>query len=700
MMSENNMIIYDPNSPMAKTYKEAANYLLHLSFPQLTKNEIDAAIDWAVAENIMNPMAVLDNNYTKENSEITLLDIANYIINKKPIIASNGTMYKPHGTVPNLIYTLLDGFINDRKKEKKEMFKYPKGSEMYERHQLNQLLLKIDANGFYGCSGMYSCIYYNFYTATAITAQGRSCNSAAALFFEAFLNNNVPFGSFEELLMFIYHVTTETRRFKDSEVLDRDITLEECFFKLIHSTGFGWVPTMRECEILWEMLHSLSQTDINRLFYKNNLFNFADNSQVMKAIIYMLCKLDTPYLDPNECPEIIEEELTIFYDLMYEFVYYDKQIIDRVEKMASLIRSVSIIQDTDSCIISYDGWYNYVLEHTIGVPMMIKSTETDLIKAVEDYKEVMVSFKPVTDYEFINEELIESERLIDPMVIIPQDGLKYSIINILAYCTSKMVNDFMSKYVDNANAQKEGVSCLLSLKNEFTFARALITDAKKHYATKVVLQEGNDIPEDERLDVKGMEAFVKSTINPTVQEKMKRVLYEDILNADEIDQIKLLKDLAMIEREIYDSIIRGEKIYYKPVKVKSMSSYENPMRIQGIKASVVYNALHEPGTEALDLTTQNPVDIIKVEITPRNIEKIKDSNPYVYEKAMELFQIKEFENGIDSIAIPYSEPVPNWVLNFVRISEIINNNIGNFPLESVGLYRGQKTNNYTNLIEF
>ena len=197
-----------------------------------------------------------------------------------------------------------------------------------------------------------------------------------------------------------------------------------------------------------------------------------------------------------------------------------------------------------------------------------------------------------------------------------------------------------------------------------------------------------------------MEAFVKSTINPTVQEKMKRVLYEDILDADEIDQIKVLKDLALIEREIHDSIVKGEKIYYKPVKVKSMSSYENPMRIQGIKASVVYNALHEPGTEALDLTIQNSVDIIKVEITPRNIEKIKESNPYVYEKAMELFQSKEFENGIDSIAIPYTEPVPSWILNFVRISEIINNNIGNFPLTSIGLYRGQKTNNYTNLIEF
>ena len=96
------------------------------------------------------------------------------------------------------------------------------------------------------------------------------------------------------------------------------------------------------------------------------------------------------------------------------------------------------------------------------------------------------------------------------------------------------------------------------------------------------LQEGNIIPDQKSLDIKGMDAFVKSSTNPTVQKRLKSILYDDILNSENIDQIKILKDIAKVEKEIFDSINAGRKEFFKPVKVKSLSSYENPMRIQGI----------------------------------------------------------------------------------------------------------------------
>ena len=113
------------------------------------------------------------------------------------------------------------------------------------------------------------------------------------------------------------------------------------------TTGFGWIPDEDEMYIVWEMLCRLNQEQLDRLFYKNNLFNFIDNPVIKQSILYILQSLEAPFMDPNDPPKEIELLLKSFSDLLAEFVYYDKQIIDRLPKMDSLIRSVSIIQDTD-----------------------------------------------------------------------------------------------------------------------------------------------------------------------------------------------------------------------------------------------------------------------------------------------------------------------------------------------------------------
>lgn len=202
----------------------------------------------------------------------------------------------------------------------------------------------------YGATGQYSCIFYNLYTASSVTTQGRSCNSAAALFLESFLNNNVPMSSMNELVEFIHTVLTEEHHFNSNGIITIHASIEETFFQLLSSTGYGWVPSEDEMHIIWEILSKLNQDELDRLFYKNNLYHFIDNAPVTQAILFILQSLDAPFMDPNEPPENIIEPLKALTDILYEYVYYNKQIIDRLAKMDSLVRSVSIIQDTDEDI--------------------------------------------------------------------------------------------------------------------------------------------------------------------------------------------------------------------------------------------------------------------------------------------------------------------------------------------------------------
>lgn len=161
------------------------------------------------------------------------------------------------------------------------------------------------------------------------------------------MNNNVPFGSMNELIEFIHNVLEEPRTYNSIDIITNHASIDETFFQLLSATGFGWIPTEDEMFIIWEILNGLEQDDLDRLFYKNNLFNFIDNQPIKQAILYMLQTLKAPFMDPNDPPEEIVDALDEFYGVLKEYVYYDKQIIDRLEKMDRLIRSVSIIQDTD-----------------------------------------------------------------------------------------------------------------------------------------------------------------------------------------------------------------------------------------------------------------------------------------------------------------------------------------------------------------
>ena len=136
-----------PESSVITNYKKVMMNMLHLNYPLLSEGELAAAVDSSISEHFKDHDVIIDNNYKKKQINMSLRALADYIIDKEPIITSYGVLYSRHGTMPNPIYNMIDGFITDRGIMKKEMFKYPKGSEDFEKFNLLQLLLKIDSNG-------------------------------------------------------------------------------------------------------------------------------------------------------------------------------------------------------------------------------------------------------------------------------------------------------------------------------------------------------------------------------------------------------------------------------------------------------------------------------------------------------------------------------------------------------------------------
>ena len=133
--------------------------------------------------------------------------------------------------------------------------------------ELGRCSESIRTHEIYGAMGQPSSIFYNFEVAASITRQGRASIAASIMLFESFLANNIKFGSLNEVIMFIDHIVLmkPTRQYEDHRILDRDISIQEVFDKLMSSCGYRWKPDHTEANIIWKILHQLSPVSYTHL---------------------------------------------------------------------------------------------------------------------------------------------------------------------------------------------------------------------------------------------------------------------------------------------------------------------------------------------------------------------------------------------------------------------------------------------------
>lgn len=710
------------NSPTINRYRDTMSKCIRMYYKDLDQREIDKVLDYSIAKRYKEYPAQVANSYTHKTADMTLLAISDYIASREPIVTAFGTMFRKHADVPNPMAVVVQSFLDNRSKHKKLMFKNPKGSEEFEKYNLLQLLDKIDTNGIYGVLGMYSALLYNINVATSITSQGRALVSSASMCFEMFLANNVKFGSLSQVVEFINHIVEEkpNRKFRDDVFLNlenQQISPEDCFAKVILSCGYNWIPDSKEMDIIWNIIVNLSVEDRNRVYYKNNLYEFMSNERVFDIVRTILKKLKSPLYNSLDIPEEIADDIKFFGELIMEYVYYRYMIIDRIDRCDNMMKSVIMVSDTDSTIISLDAWYRFVVEKINGEELRIANYCKDPIIFVgkdedDNYDRKIwasaIDIEPnKLDYNFLTDEIVEMEHNSRPDILTPNDNVRYSIINILAYVLDRIINDYMEKFCTNNHSFGPGNvvdgsprKCKILMKNEFLFKRLMMTMVKKNYASLMEVQEGNLVPEDKQLDIKGIECLTKSSKSEKTREALKKIVLEDILKAPVIDQLRFVKDIAIFEKQIVNSIRSGSKEYFKPVTIKSISTYENPMRIQGIKASVAWNIIKDDSLPAINLEERNAINIAKVSINRSNIYKIEDKYPEIYQNMLIALDREEFKTGIDSVAIPLDVEVPDWLEEFVDYNSIIQDNIAGFPYESIGIQRFGKDNvTYTNIVQ-
>ena len=541
-------------------------------------------------------------------------------------------------------------------------------------------------------------------------------------------------------------------KYDDYKVLGYEgfVTIEECFNKLMMNCGYKYIPTEQDMDMVYRIIQNCSQIELNRLFYKNNLYCFMDLPLPRYLMVKIITEMQHPYIEPANPPKEIVVYLDQLRDYLLEYVFYCHQYIDRMMRNKEMIKTVSVVSDTDSSFVSLDAWYHYNIQYLSQYDCPIIHQQIDIFKMIEaeekrdDYfwkdSETPDQYNPENkiaairymktdsfgdvdpaelqaveyledkfDYNFYSQEIIEQKRAIDITKIIPQDNMKFALVNIMCYILSSVINLYMLDFTKNSHSFRGEQFCKINMKNEFYMSRIMLTRVKKNYASLQILQEGNYLGSGV-LDAKGIECLTKSSISRDTQKALKKILLEDILTCEEIDQIRLIKDIAILERTIYNDLKSGSKKYYKPAVIKSMDNYDDPTRIQGVKAAMAWN--HIKGTlPGFDLGDRNPLDVVKVKTTKEALEFIRDNYPDNYNRIMELLdpncdivlegrKIKDvFKGKLESIALPKDLPVPDFIKPLIDYDEIINNNLAGFPLKSVGIAQfSTKKATYSNVV--
>lgn len=110
-------------STYIKKYTEQMTEIMKSLSPDWDSSEVTKIINDMVKTSVQNPVVEMDNNFTGEHKEATLISVLDWSFTAKPILAGNGTFYKNQYQALNPVGQMLMNMLAERKAYKKQMFK-------------------------------------------------------------------------------------------------------------------------------------------------------------------------------------------------------------------------------------------------------------------------------------------------------------------------------------------------------------------------------------------------------------------------------------------------------------------------------------------------------------------------------------------------------------------------------------------------
>ena len=609
-------------------WKETNYEIFRKMYPELTRDEIMEVLEEDIAENFIDPETAVHNDYNDDMYiKQPMSTLYRFCDDAKPILAGNGTLFYNQDKFQSPIADLIDDRIAARKRYQKIRDEYPPDSEEYDHYEMMQAEAKVRINSIYGSFGAPSFQLYNKYTAASTTGTAQSLISTTGIAFESFIGNFVKFKTFSEAIIFMENIIHE-------EYCLPPMTIKPCTSKteifMLIKNQFAPGLWDEECyaDILMDYINILSIEDLTKIYYKNRIYVFLENDCIMSILQRIFNTMDS-FNNPNDVPENIADDLLLLWEYVKEYVFYNHPYTERINRLKNDRREVVKVIDTDSNLIHVQPWVDFLMENLI----------------------------PRCN------------------ITMTEDELTFACVNTLAYLVTSMLRSLLDKYCESCHVL-ERYWKRINMKNEFCFAKLLLSSVKKRYVAKIVLREGKPVVKSE---IKGHD-FKKAGVTEYVSNKMISIVENRILDHDSADVPGILSDLKEMEDEIYDSLRKGERKYLMRMNCKQREAYKNPDSMGQVLSIMVWNTIY-PEQEIL---LPDKVDVVLLKIpNEESILGMKAKYPYEYDRITRLLfngGFDKFKNdGIKYMALPNNIPgIPEFIIPYIDYDYVVSRNIGTF----------------------
>ncbi len=647
------------DSEFIQRYIDQMTSQISVIHPEWSEKKIEKVVSEMAEKEFTNPVVTMDNNFIKETKNASLLSVVDWFYEREPILAGNGTFYKNQHEAINPTARMLKGMKANRTAFKKQMFKYQDSDpQKYKSFDLKQANEKVNMNSYYGGSGLSVSAFYSLWSGPATTLTAQSVISTTETAFEGFLGDNYLFIDLNEFFDWAKVVLEEDWELDDW--VER-VSADELYDRM-ESKFYEWKDRYERA--LRGFIDGLTEEERTRLYYKNNLREFTKRHQIIRDLyiaiysdvrnIDMVDKNATManipmqlwsefaeanptvdgtvpcgkaynkwvskkrFLDPNEVPVEIEDNLKTLSDYFLKYCYSRFLVPDRIHRLKYFKRKVVVVVDTDSNMLNLEPWISFLSSNILKGEDFGRTDEFNM---------------------FIG-------------------------VNSTAYIITQMVTDILMHYGKMSNVPEE-FRPIFNMKNEFLFKKIVIATKKKRYISTTVLREGNlfDPP---KPDEKGMD-YIKSGCSETAMNRYREMTSHRLLNAEEVDPRGLLDDVNAFKDEIEDSLMNGDKTYLPNASAKEPAAYKKPWSTQSVRAVYAWNSIYP------DLQIEVPckVNIVKLNIfKPSDIDNLQYTYPDVYKAIMRsIFNSPNPEiasKGCQVLAIPNNvQKIPEWTRDYI-----------------------------------